>query len=84
MFKRNKIKILRAKLKNKKWVESKIKELLRYSRELNTFRQFECSDFFRGYQNASRNRKWADRREAQINRQLSFLESFLKKGNLKG
>jgi hypothetical protein len=77
MFRRNKIKILRAKLKDKKWVESRVKDLLRDSRQMNTFRQFECSDFFRGYQNASRNRKWANKREAQINRQLSFLESFL-------
>lgn len=76
-FKRNKIRILRKKLKDKKWIKSEVKILLLHSRNMNDFRRFECSTFFRGYQNASRNIKWANKREKQINRQLKFLESFL-------
>lgn len=71
----NKIKILKEKLKNKNWVNNKIQELLTFSNQLNTFKMFECSDFFRGYTVASRNRKWANKRELQINRQIVFLES---------
>lgn len=78
-FKTNKIKYLRKKLKDKIWVKNRIKLLLNFSKEMNYYRMFDCSDFFRGYQLAKRNRIWADKREKQINRQLHFLEHLLKK-----
>lgn len=75
MFNKNITKYLRNKLKNKDWVYNKITNLLNASEKLNNFKKFECSDFFRGYTVASRNRIWASKREIQINRQLKFLES---------
>lgn len=78
-FKTNKIKYLRKKLKDNVWVKDRIKLLLHFSNKMNHYRMFDCSDFFRGYQLAKRNRIWADKREKQINRQLLFLEGLFKK-----
>lgn len=73
-----KIKYIRKKLKDRNWIQKRIDLLLYYSKELNSFWKFECSNFFRGYEVASRNRIWASKREKQISRQLTFLETTLK------
>lgn len=75
MFKINKIKILRKKLKNKKWVQNKINTLLEATNGLQTFYQFECSEFFRGAMLAQRNLTWYYKRERKLRRQILFLES---------
>lgn len=74
----NKIRYLRVKLKSERWINNRLRFLYRCSEQLNTFYQFECSDFFRGYTSASRNRIWHKKRDNQIDRQIKFLERTLK------
>lgn len=75
MFKINKIKILRKKLKDKKWVNNKINILLEATNRLQTFYQFECSEFFRGDMLAQRNLVWYYKRKRKLRKQILFLES---------
>lgn len=75
MFKINKIKTLRKKLKDKKWVRDEIRILLEETHRLQTFRQFECSEFFRGDMMAERNLIWYYKRKAKVRKQILFLES---------
>lgn len=75
MFKINKIKILRNKLKNKNWVKNRITLLLEKTNKLQTFYQFECSSFFRGEMLAERNLILYYKRKIKLRRQILFLES---------
>jgi len=74
-----KIKTLRKKLKDKAWVTRELNLKLHHSKELRTFYQFECSSFFRGRTVAERNTIYYYKREAQLNRQIKFLETILRR-----
>ncbi len=75
MFKINKIKILRKKLKDKKWVKDKINILLEKTNRLHTFYKFECSEFFKGDILAQRNLTLYYKRKRKLRKQILFLES---------
>lgn len=72
-----KIKKIRKKLSNEKWLQSKYKELLNEDRELNHFYQFDCSSFFRGEATAEYNLKLYHKRVKNNNRRLKFVEKLL-------
>lgn len=73
LFKRNKITIMRNKIKDINYLTSKYYELLREYESIKTFETFECSDFFRGYEKAKHNKKVLKIMRNKCNRQYKFI-----------
>ena len=65
-----------SKLKHKsaKWIEGKILYFAEQDAELNTFRTFECSKYFRGEHLARLNWKYYCEQKAYIDRKIRQLE----------
>lgn len=73
-----KIRKLRDKLKNKKFLESKYDQLTKEAEDMNHFREFECSSFFRGYERAEYNRRKYNKEMTRLTRQINFIKKLLK------
>ena len=72
-----KVKIIRKKLKDKKWVLNRYSQVLQATNKMNTFKQFECDPFFRGTELASVNLKVYEKEMFRLKRKIIFLEKFL-------
>ena len=77
IFKRNKIAILRKKLKDEKWLIRKQNYLLSESYSLHRFSKFECSEFFEGKRRAEHNLKKYSKQKFKNDKHLDFIESHL-------
>ena len=72
-----KVKIIRRKLKDKKWIMKRYGQVLQATNKMNTFKQFECDPFFRGTELASVNLKVYEKEMFRLKRKIIFLEKFL-------
>jgi hypothetical protein len=72
-----KVKVIRKKLKNKKWVLKRYSQVLQETNKMNTFKQFDCDPFFRGSELASSNMKVYEKEMFKLRRKIKFLEKFL-------
>ena len=72
-----KVKIIRKKLKDKKWVLNRYSQVLQATNKMNTFKQFDCDPFFRGDELASANLKVYEKEMFRLKRKITFLLKFL-------
>jgi hypothetical protein len=72
-----KIRKLRKKLSNKKWLQGKYAQLTSASEEWHTFKDFKCNSFFVGYEKSQYNQMLYDKAMNKIRRQISFIRSLL-------
>ena len=73
-----KIKKLRKKLKSKKFLEKKYDRLTRESQHWHHFLEFECHDFFVGYDRKRYNLRIYTKNIKRVERQIEFIESLLR------
>ena len=81
-MKAKKTRKLRLKYKDKKWLKEQLKHQYWELKRLNTFKTFDCSSFFRGYDLAEINRKEYDRRYQKCMWKINYYNECIK--NLKG
>jgi len=74
-----KIKKLRQKLKNPKWVKRKYEDLLYEEERWNRFWQFECNWSFNSYAKREYSKKKYYANMPRVERQLKFIGSILTK-----
>jgi hypothetical protein len=72
-----KVKLIRKKLKDKKWVLRRYAQVLQETNRMNTFKQFDCDPFFRGPELASANLKVYKKTMFRLRRKINFLQKFL-------
>lgn len=72
-----KVKLIRKKLKDKKWVLRRYAQVLQETNRMNTFKQFDCDPFFRGSELASVNLKVYEKNMFRLKRKITFLLKFL-------
>ena len=72
-----KVKLIRKRLKDKKWVLRRYSQVLQETKRMNTFKQFDCDPFFRGPELASANLKLYEKRMFKLRRKISFLQNYL-------
>jgi len=68
---------LRKRLKEKKFLEKQYNRLTQEASEMDDFRRFECSTFFRGYERAEYNQRKYDKTMKQLTRQIDFIKRLL-------
>lgn len=73
------IKKIRAKLKDEKFLISKLKEWAEEEKQLHNFYQFKCSEFFEGKTLAEINRREYDKRSKVCSRNLRRFKNLLDK-----
>ena len=74
----NKVKIMKRKLKDKKWLRWKLEELIDFSEWLHNFKDFKCNAAFVGKVKADHNREWYHKRHAKNIKRISFIRRMLK------
>ena len=72
-----KIKKLRQKLKQKKFLEDRYDKLTQEAEDMNHFEDFKCSSFFVGYERAEYNQIKHDNKMKRITRQIDFIKRLL-------
>ena len=72
-----KVKLIRKKLKDKKWVLRRYAQVLQETNRMNTFKQFDCDPFFRGEELASSNLKVYEKTMFRLKRKITFLQNYL-------
>ena len=60
------------------WIKCRIDACYKEYESLNHFEKFECSDFFRGFESARRNKKRARKWQHEIDARLDKLEEKLR------
>lgn len=73
-----KIKKLRKKLQDKKWLEKKYERLADEAQSWDSFRQFKCNNFFVGYEKAEFNLRKYNKNIKRVERQIDFIKTLLK------
>lgn len=68
------IKKIRKKVKNKKWVNSKLKELYKKLKKIHTFKVFECDEFFVGSYLAKSNNAYYRKEYKRTLKHIKFLK----------
>lgn len=76
--KKHRIRITRANIKNRKWLEEQKEIQLSISENIDRFRRFDCDSFFRGEERAKENWKIYKRRKKRNERRLKFINKLLK------
>jgi len=72
-----KIKRLRKKLKDKKFLEKKYNRLTEEAEHWHHFLTFECHEFFVGEEREKYNSRVHEKNMKRVNRQIEFIESLL-------
>jgi hypothetical protein len=72
-----KVKLIRKKLKDKKWVLRRYAQVLQETNRMNTFKEFDCDPFFRGEELASSNLKVYEKTMFRLKRKITFLQNYL-------
>ena len=72
-----KVKLIRKKLKDKKWVLRRYAQVLQETNRMNTFKQFDCDPFFRGDQMAAHNIETYEKAMFRLKRKIDFLKKYL-------
>ena len=73
-----KLRKLRKKLENKKWLEKKYERLCSKAQTWHDFKEYHCEYFFVGSEKAEYNRRKYDKNMHRIERQINFIKSLLK------
>jgi len=68
------IKYIRNKIRDKKWLNKKLRELYKQLKDLHTYETFECTEFFVGKFLAERNRRYYNSRYKKLIKQINFLK----------
>jgi len=68
---------LRNKLRDKKYLEKRYDKLTEKTSEMDDFRRFECSTFFRGYERAEYNQRKYNKVMKKLTRQINFIKRLL-------
>lgn len=71
------IRKLRKRLKDRKFLEKMYNKLTIESDNLNRFRMFECDSLFTGYERAEYNRIIYDKKNKKLSRQIRFIKRLL-------
>ena len=72
-----KVKTIRKKILDKKWVNRKYLSLLEASHTLSKFKTFDCDTFFRGELLAAHNLEIYNKRMFRLVRKIEFLKKYL-------
>ena len=74
----NKIRRMRKNIKDKKWLECKLNELIDFSEWLHDFYDFKCKVAFVGEIKAEHNSKWYYINYAKNVKRIAFIKRMLK------
>jgi hypothetical protein len=69
--------LLRKRFTNKLWLTQKYRQLLDVSHELNSFYDFECSEFFRGHALAAYNYEIYLQNSSRNDARLKYIKQHL-------